>query len=150
MNMDEGQERIIKMYYEEHKSQRDIARIEGRSLRDINGIIKAHRNKSDVTEPSNKIENGIKSGHNRAPKAYALFEKGHSQVQVAIKLEIDAKEAMQYYSDYLEMKGIGNLVTLHESLGNNGINSLVGIYYTMQTEVLVSTRPKMQSKKSDP
>jgi transposase len=106
--MDDSEKRIIKMYFEENKSQREIARIEDRSLRAVNKIIKAQRNKfEDDTEPKNKNENRLRSGDNSAPKAYALYEKGYSAVKVAIKLEIDAKEAIQYYSDYLETKGTG-------------------------------------------
>lgn len=120
------------MYFEEHKSQREIARIEGKSLRDISKIIKAHRDRSDIIQSSKK--NGAESRDSCAPRAYALYEKKYSTVEVAIKLGLDAKEAMQYYSDYLEMNSLGNLVTLHKNLDNNGINALVLIYDTMQKE----------------
>lgn len=83
------------MYFEEHKSQREISRIEGRSLRDVNKIIKAHRNKSEIKELPG--DSNIGRNDNRAPKAYALYEKQYSPVQVAIRLKLDANEAMQYF-----------------------------------------------------
>jgi DNA-binding CsgD family transcriptional regulator len=84
---------VIDLYFNQHKSYAEIAQIEHISPRDIHTIIKeeeARRQKHKQQELS--------------AKAYKLFSKGKTPVQVANTLNLGQPEVTKLYREYWKLK----------------------------------------------
>jgi hypothetical protein len=95
--------RVIDLYFNQHKSYAEIAQIEHISPRDIHAIIKeeeARRQKYKQQELSSK--------------AYELFSKGKTPLQVAILLNIRQSEAAKYYREYWKLRGLHKLNAIYK------------------------------------
>ena len=96
---------VIDLYYNQGKTFRDIAKEVRMSFTDISFIIK----KKEVEEEKKNASNKNKSQQlSLFAKAYKLYSKGKSPVQVAIDLNIPESQTTQFYREYW------NLVRLHQ------------------------------------
>jgi hypothetical protein len=98
------------LYFVEGKNTREIAAIARMSIRDISYILKEEEAKEQQREDdSQKQQEGRLSAD-----AYALFEKGKTPVDVAIKLELEGPQVTKFYKEYLKLKGLSEAVSLFE------------------------------------
>ncbi len=103
---EERKRRVIDLYYNQGKTTREIAKIERMSIRDISTIIKeeeARRRKYEHQQQ--QVET---SG-----KAYELFFKRYTPLQVAIELNIRQSEATKYYREYWKLRGLHKLNAIY-------------------------------------
>lgn len=84
---------VIKLY--KGKKYKEIAAIARISPRDIGRIINEYS--GEKTTIYCKLDSS---------KAYALFLKGKTPVQVAIKLDLTHEEVKKYYIEYMDLQGM--------------------------------------------
>ena len=83
---EERKKRVIDLYYNQGKTMREIAKIERMSIRDISAIRKEEEaRRQKYKDQQQQVET---SG-----KAYELFSKRYTPLQVAIELNIRQSEA---------------------------------------------------------
>ncbi|MGI0019667.1 MAG: hypothetical protein ACREAY_04270 [Nitrososphaera sp.] len=127
MNSDAKISEVIRLY-KHKKTQLEISGICHMSLRDVNLITKTC---ALISQTSNNADGNDDNITNLSPKqvarAFLIFEGGGDAVKAVIKLRIDNLEAKSKYESYLEMKNLGNLVTLLKEEGNEGVDQLVAI-----------------------
>jgi hypothetical protein len=117
---EERKRRVIDLYYNQGKTMREIAKIERMSIRDISAIIKEEEaRRQKYKDQQQQIET---SG-----KAYELFSKRYTPLQVAIELNIRQSEATKYYREYWKLRGLDKLNTIHKET-NGKIWSLWKLY----------------------
>jgi DNA-binding transcriptional regulator LsrR (DeoR family) len=82
--LEERKKRVRDLYFIEGMTNREIARTERISIRDISAILKEEEvKKQNLEDDSQKQLEGRLSAD-----AYRLFDKGMTSVQVAIRLEL--------------------------------------------------------------
>jgi phosphomevalonate kinase len=109
---EDRRERVIDLYFNQHKTYAEIAGIERMSPRDINVIVKeedARRQKYQNQQQQEMISS----------KAYKLFSEGKRPVEVAIALNLRELEATKYYREYWKLKQLHRLNSLYEEIGDD-------------------------------
>jgi DNA-binding transcriptional regulator LsrR (DeoR family) len=107
----EEKEKLVELYYEKGYTYRQIAKELHMSPNQIQDIIRRHEEKNNV-KANKKKELSVSS------KAYELFSKGKSSLEVAITLDIPQTQVTQFRSQYWKLKGQDKLVMLHSLLGD--------------------------------
>jgi hypothetical protein len=98
------------------------------SSRDISFIRKEAKEKKDKEEEE-KIQTSITS------KAYKLFTKGKSPLQVATTLGIGAPEVKKLYMDYLDLKGCHYIVEVIQQFNKKTIRDFSKSYLTNDNRI---------------
>jgi hypothetical protein len=106
---------VIRLYYEEGKTTREIARTERMSIRDISKIIKEEeaRKQSHEDDSQKQLEGKISAA------AYSLFNQGKTPVEVAIELELAEPQVSKLYKGYLYLRGFPEIVSLCDKIGED-------------------------------
>jgi DNA-binding CsgD family transcriptional regulator len=123
----EKEKRVLE-YVEQEKSYREIQDQLHISSRDISFIVKKAKEKKDKEEEK-KIQTSITS------KAYKLYTKGKSPLQVATILGIEAREARKLYTDYLDLKGCHHLVEVLQQFDRQTIRDFSKPYMTNDNRI---------------
>ena len=97
---------VIELYYNRGYTYRQITKELRMSPNQISDIIKKHE------EKSNAIANKKKQ-LSLSSKAYKLYSKGKTEVEVAIKLDIPQAHATQFHLEYLKLKGLDDFESLY-------------------------------------
>jgi predicted DNA-binding protein YlxM (UPF0122 family) len=106
LSRDEKERLVLDLYYNKGCTYRDIAKELKMSPNQISDIIKKHE------EKSNAIANKKKQ-LSLSSKAYKLYSKGKTEVEVAIKLDIPQAHATQFHLEYLKLKGLDDFESLY-------------------------------------
>jgi DNA-binding CsgD family transcriptional regulator len=96
--------RVIDLYFNQHKTYAEIAEIEHISPRDIHAIIEeeqARRQKDKLQQERQDI----------SAQAYQLFSEGKTPVEVAIILNLREPEVTKLYKEYWKLRGREALFT---------------------------------------
>jgi hypothetical protein len=97
---------VIKLY-KEGKTYKEIAEFVRISPRDIGRIINEYTGeRTTIYTKSN------------TSKAYDLFLKGKSPIQVAIKLDLTYEEVMKAYNENLSLQGMRSFETMYKTYKN--------------------------------
>jgi len=104
---EERKKRVIDLYFNQHKTYAEIAQIEKISPRDIHAIIKEEEAKRQKYK--RQLQQVEISG-----KAYELFSKGYTPLQVAIELNIRQSQATKYYREYWKLKRLHILNSIYK------------------------------------
>ena len=115
---EERKKRVIDLYYNQGKTTRDIAEIERMSIRDISAILKeeeARRQRHNQQQEQGEL----------SAKAYELFSKGKTPVEVAIALNLREPEVSIMYREYWKLKRQYKLNLIYEELGDDGTEYFV-------------------------
>ncbi len=121
MAIDENlKEKIKDLRFNQHKTIRKIAKITGKSSRDIilvlkvlAGEVKKQRCKKGVTEQ------GLRSREEPLHvKAFDLYSQGKSPVEVLKALRLSEAETTKYYMQYLRLVRLPRLSLTYEKLGS--------------------------------
>jgi hypothetical protein len=119
----ETKRKVIELYFIQHKNIREVAREVQKSSRDVVAVVKEHKQKLQPSQMSaygrdnvnqQKEEDSIDPPVN--VKAYKLFTKGLTPLQVASELKLSEKDTTRYYEEYLRLKRLPNLGYLLERL----------------------------------
>jgi predicted DNA-binding protein YlxM (UPF0122 family) len=102
---------VLELYYEKDYTYRQIAKELHMSPNQIQDIIRRHEEKNNA-KSNKKMELSLFS------KAYKLFSKGKSSLEVAIMLDIPQPQVTQFFLQYWKLRGQDKLVTLHALLGD--------------------------------
>jgi hypothetical protein len=115
---DERRKRVIDQYFSQQKTYAEIAEMERMSPRDINAIIKeeeARRQRHNQQQEQGEL----------SAKAYELFSKGKTPVEVAIALNLREPEVSIMYREYWKLKRQYKLNLIYEELGDDGTQYIV-------------------------
>jgi hypothetical protein len=118
---EQRKKRVIDLYHNQVKTTREIAEIERISLQDISAILKeeeARRQKNKDQEQSSK--------------AYKLFSKGKTPVEVAITLNLREPEVTKLFREYLKLQGSHKLNLVYEEIGEDNIEDFVEFYNSVK------------------
>jgi hypothetical protein len=112
---EERRKRVIDLYYNQGKTMREIAKIERMSIRDISAIIKEEEARRQNYKDQQQQEE-------LSSKAYKLFSKGKTPIEVAVALNLREPEVTKLYKEYckLNRRDILNLID-KETNGKLGI-----------------------------
>src|SRR6188474_2180149 len=94
---EEKEKLVIELYYTKGYTYKQITKELRMSPNQISNIIKKHE------EKSNAIANKKKQ-LSLSSKAYKLYSKGKTLVEVAIKLDIPQAHATQFHLEYWKLK----------------------------------------------
>jgi hypothetical protein len=103
---EEKEKVVIELYYTKGCTYKQITKELKMSPNQIRAIIKKHEDKSNAI--ANK-----KKQLSLSSKAYKLYSKGKTEVEVAIKLDIPQAHATQFHLEYLKLKGLDVLLSLY-------------------------------------
>jgi phage shock protein A len=124
---DERKDHVIDLYYNQGKTTREIARIERMSIRDISAILKEEESKQ------HKYKHQQQQREELSGKAYELFSKGKTPVEVAIALNLRAPEVTIMCKEYWELIRLEELHSAYNELGDNGLGHFVELYKLAKT-----------------
>jgi predicted DNA-binding protein YlxM (UPF0122 family) len=102
---------VLELYYERGYTYRLIAKELRMSPNQIHDIIRRHEEKNNA-KANKKKELSLSS------KAYKLFSKGKSSLEVAIILDIPQTQVTELHWQYRKLIGQDKLVILHSLLGD--------------------------------
>jgi predicted DNA-binding protein YlxM (UPF0122 family) len=111
LSRQEREKLVLELYYNKGYTYRDISKELKMSPNQINDIIRRHEEKNNAVA-NKKKELSISS------KAYKLFSKGKTNVEVAIMLDISQDQVTQFHLQYWKMIDQDKLVILHALLGD--------------------------------
>jgi hypothetical protein len=118
---EQRKKRVIDLYHNQEKTTREIAEIERISLHDISAILKeeeARRQKNKDQEQSSK--------------AYKLFSKGKTPVEVATTLNLREPEVTKLFREYLKLQGSHKLILICDEIGEDNIEDFVEFYNSVK------------------
>ena len=122
----ESKRRIIALYFNEHITIREIAKITRKSSRDIIAVlkmsddkVKAEENKHGKNIPAPKKERGDTDYIPPNIKAYKLLSEGKSLVDVTIELKLTAPQAQQFNTEYWKLMQLQQLFMIYQEVKNN-------------------------------
>src|SRR5215211_3815084 len=119
ISREEKEKLVVDLYFNQGKTFRYIAQYLRLSFTYISQIVKKHQDEIDGKNSNNNNTKTTEKS-SRPPqqlslssKAYKLFYKGMSAVEVAIKLDISESQATQFRLEYWRLKGLDILESLH-------------------------------------
>jgi hypothetical protein len=108
----ERKNRVIDLYFNQHKTYAEITEIERILPRDIHAIIKQEETRRQQYR-NQKQQKEISS------EAYQLFSKGKTTIQVAIILKLREPQVTKYNREYWKLKGLDKLNIMHKETNGN-------------------------------
>jgi predicted DNA-binding protein YlxM (UPF0122 family) len=116
----EKEKLVLELYYNKDYRYRDIVTELKMSPNQIRDIIRRHDEKNSP-EANKKKELSLSS------KAYKLFSRGKTNLEVVIMLDIPQIQVTQFHSEYWKLVDQDKLATLYATLGDR-IFSLLKLY----------------------
>src|SRR5215208_6438514 len=102
-------ERLVIELYNQGKTIRDIAKEVRISFRDIGAILKKASGEMEEKQDT-------KESLSQSNKAYRLFSKGKTPIQVAITLNASEAETTKFYQEYWNLKQMHELRIVYEEI----------------------------------
>ena len=103
-------EAIVIEMLKEGRPIREIAKAAQKSFSDIGEIKRRVLGESTSYKKKKKLS--------KVAQALELFSKNKTPIEVAIELDIDPKYIEKIYLNYLGLRGLTQLVKIHQELGN--------------------------------
>ena len=108
--------KIIDLYFNQHKTIREVCRILGKTSRYVVPVIKEHRLRlAPNSHDDNKQE---KTKSLPEVRSFKLFAVGKSPVEVATKLNLSGSTVQQYYTQYWELENMHELNEIYNEIKN--------------------------------
>jgi predicted DNA-binding protein YlxM (UPF0122 family) len=104
---EERKKQVIDLYYNQGKTTHEIAKLERMSIRDISAIIKEEEARWQKYKDQQQEEE-------KSSKAYELFSKGKTTVEVAVALNLREPEATVLYREYWRLKRLHILNSVYK------------------------------------
>jgi hypothetical protein len=112
----ETKRKIIGLYFTQHKNIREIAKEVQKSSRDVVAMVKEHTQELQRSQPSMNAGDGAAQQIEEASieplvyvRAYELFTKGLTPLQVESELKISEEDTTRYYTEYLRIEAVTRL-----------------------------------------
>jgi transposase-like protein len=112
----ETKRKIIELYFTQHKNIREIAKEVQKSSRDVVAMVKKHKQELQQSQPSMSAGDGVDQQIEEASiephvnvRAYELFTKGLTPLQVESELKLSEADTTNYYTEYLRLKRLPDL-----------------------------------------
>jgi hypothetical protein len=102
LNRKELEDYVIELYHDQKKTFREIQKIVRKSPRDIRAIL-------DKVEPE-------RASLSESSRAYQMFEKSSTPIQVAIALNLRENEVSGLYREYWNLNGIYHLKQIYDEV----------------------------------
>jgi DNA-binding CsgD family transcriptional regulator len=106
----EEKERHVIDLYSQGKTYRQIAEEVRISPNDIHAILK----KKEEEKNNNAVTNNQKQRQELSSRAYELFSKGKTSVEVAIALNLTEPKVSKMYRDYWKLRRLDKLIIIHK------------------------------------
>jgi hypothetical protein len=113
MSREEKEKLVVDLYFNQCKTFRYIAQYLRLSSTYISQIVKKHQDEIDRRNNNTKTTEKRRPQLSLSSKAYKLYYRGMSAVEVAIKLDIPESQATQFRLEYWRLKGLDILESLH-------------------------------------
>jgi hypothetical protein len=129
---EERKKRVIDLYFNQHKTYAEIAEIERISPRDIHAIIKeeeARRQQYSYQQQRQEMSS----------KAYKLFSKGKTPVQVANTLNLGQPEVSKLYREYWKLRGLDKLNLIYKET-----NGKIWLLWKLYKELIKKRRMSIE------
>src|SRR5215207_2405685 len=110
-------EQFVINLYNQGNTIRDIAKEARMSFRDIGAILKKASGEMEEKQD-------IKESLSLSNKAYRLFSKGKTPIQVAITLNLSEDETTKFYQEYWNLKQMHELRIVYEEIGADIVHFL--------------------------
>jgi DNA-binding CsgD family transcriptional regulator len=110
MSRDEKERRVIDLY-SQGKTYRQIAEEVRISPNDIHAILKK---KEEEEKKNNTVTNNQKQRQELSSRAYELFSKGKTSVEVAIALNLTEPKVSKMYRGYWKLRRLDKLIIIHK------------------------------------
>jgi DNA-binding MarR family transcriptional regulator len=132
ISREEKEKRVIDLYYNQGKTTREIAK----ELRVSPNYISAALKKKEEEEKNNSIvtNNQHQSSSSLSAKAYELFSKGKTSVEVVIALNLNEPEVTKLYIEYWKLRHLDKLYSTYIELGDDGIGDFLKLYTRAKKE----------------
>jgi hypothetical protein len=111
---------LLDLYHNKGYTYRQIAEELRMSFNQISDILKSHE------ERNNAIANKRKE-LSLSSKAYKLFSKGKTNVEVVIKLDVPQAQVTQFRLEYCKLQDLDNFESLYR-MTNGNVNRLLALY----------------------
>jgi predicted transcriptional regulator len=105
-------ERLVIELYNQGKTIRDIAKELRISFRDIGAILKKASGEREEKQD-------IKESLSPSTKAYHLFSKGKTPIEVAIALNLSEVETTKFYEEFWHLKQMHELTMVYDEIGDD-------------------------------
>jgi predicted transcriptional regulator len=131
----EEKQRLVLDLYNKGRTYREIAKEARISPRDIGHILrKAEQNNQRPRQEDSATNNGIAAEPlDKTTRAYELFSKGKTPIQVAIELGLDRSETIRLYRDVWKLKRLYTLDCVYEEIGEE-IRTFLKLYYIVKNQ----------------
>src|SRR5919106_6582249 len=105
---EEEKGRIIDLHFRQGKTIGEVCRIMGKSSHDITPVTKEHRIRlaQNYALANGEQSNVVQREQDRVipnVKAYKLFDKGKSPLEVSAELNVPGPQVQQFYVEYLKL-----------------------------------------------
>jgi hypothetical protein len=113
---------VIELYFTQHKNIREVVKLVQKSSRDVIAVVKEHKQKLWSSESSIQVEDNVNQQREDSIdppvniKAYELFTKGLTPLQVVLELKLSEADATKYYVEYLRLRQLPDLSSTLEQL----------------------------------
>ena len=111
---------LLDLYHNKGYTYRQIAEELRMSFNQISDILKSHE------ERNNAIANKRKE-LSLSSKAYKLFSKGKTNVEVVIKLDVPQAQVTQFRLEYCKLQDLDNFESLYR-MTNGNVDRLLALY----------------------
>jgi hypothetical protein len=123
MSRDEKERRVIDLYYNQGKTTREIIKELRVSPNYVSTILKKEEEKNTTIVTNNQQQ----SNSVLATKAYELFSKGKTSVQVSIALNLREPEVAKLFIEYCRLRRLHLLYSIYEET-NGKLGSILKLY----------------------
>jgi hypothetical protein len=133
-------EKFVLDLYNQGKTYKDIAKEARISPRDIKVILEkavhAKEEKIEKERQDNHAENTSEQYLSLSSKAYKLFSKHKTPVEVAIALDLTEPEVTELFQEYWNLKRLHKLTLIYEELGEYGTGYFLKLYQLAKNQNL--------------
>ena len=142
---DEKKKAIIDLYFNQHKTYRQLAQELTMSPRDLGIIVKeeeirrsaAYADKDNEKQRLSHLHNRSlrisKINYNKRTEAYRLFSKGKDLIHVAPKLGLSHTEVIRYHLEYCKLKDLNELVDVYYETDSD-LSAFLNLYNLIKTK----------------
>jgi predicted HTH domain antitoxin len=124
---EERKKLVIDLYFNQHRTYAEIAKIERISIRDISAILKEEETRRQKYKDQQQQEEV-------SSNAYKLFSEGKTPIEVAVTLNLGESEATKLYREYWKLKRLHKLYAASTELGDEGIGDFLKLYLRAKKE----------------
>ncbi|MFZ0897279.1 MAG: hypothetical protein WAZ77_22475 [Candidatus Nitrosopolaris sp.] len=119
----EKEQYVIELY-KQNRTVREIAKLMHMSFGEIGKILKKFKKEAEIERGHTDVEEIDNEPKSKESQAFKLFSEGKTPVQVVIALDIQADEVHAIYREYLELKGMYDVLQIYDKIRYSGKYSL--------------------------